>query len=114
MKGKTHDKPEKHRMREDHAHEEKWRVIGNNAQMIDVSEHGPLSLDTDSESAHSCANARSVGSEKGEAGERGSKCSSGASDGAASSRQSAARRAEDLRVGGFDIEGPAGVGGRIT
>lgn len=35
-------------------HPEKWRVHGNEAQMVDTSEHGPLSKATDDNGVNTC------------------------------------------------------------
>lgn len=35
-------------------HPEKWRVFGNEAQMVDMSEHGPLSPATDDDNVNTC------------------------------------------------------------
>lgn len=94
-------------------HPETWRTYGNNAQMVDMSEHGPLSPAAD-DGGSTCVKA--AGS--GEPGFQGNRCASGslsgASDGARASRRSAARLAHHRENAGEDIEDPDGTGRRIV
>lgn len=70
-------------------HTEKWRVHGNEAQMVDTSKYGPLSQATDDSNVNTCKKAKwpnAPGFDDGviDACESGSL--SGAMDGAASNK----------------------------
>ena len=95
-------------------HAESWRVYGNRAEMVDMSGQGALSPAEDDFGVNTC-----VKKEPGDPGfGEGPVCKSGslsgASDGAAASKRSAARLAFHRENAGEDIEDPDGIGRRIT
>ena len=67
-------------------HPEKWRVHGNEAQMVDVSEHGPLGAAVDDGGVNTCKKRKwpnAPGFDGGTEGACESGSLSGAMDGAA-------------------------------
>lgn len=70
-------------------HTEKWRVHGNEAQMVDMSEYGPLSRATDDGGVNTCEKAKwpnAPGFDDGAVDACAAGSLSGAYDGAASSK----------------------------